>query len=327
MKEIRNLWIDRIKFVLIFLVILGHVGFIRNSFLDISVKGELTNAMKEIIRIIYLFHMPAFVLISGYLTTNRPIVVIYKKSTKFLKLYLIFYVFNIIFSVVCSSSIPSFKELLYPSFGLWYLLALFLWRVLFAFIDKWYNGAFFVIGSCIVSCMSVLLPIPSLLGLNRFLSFLPFFALGCVMRRNGMSLGELSCKSSFLNKWGGQLCLLLSICILAFVEMPPFYGIERGSSFSIVLMRLGHIGLALLLCGAFFPLLKLLPQNERLFVYGGEQSLFIYLYHPYVLLFLSYISSFMLNEITVLLGVSLAILTTVILLCLSRIIFFQKIIS
>ena len=126
------------------------------------------------------------------------------------------------------------------------------------------------------------------------------------------------------DKMGGQLCLLLSICILAFIEMPPFYGIERGLSFSMVLTRLGHIGLALLLCGAFFPLLKLLPQNEQLFVYGGEQSLFIYLYHPYVLLLLSYISSFMFHEITVLMGVILALLTTAILLCLSRVKIFQK---
>lgn len=325
MKGIRNLWIDRIKFILIFLVILGHVGFVRNTFLDISIGGELTNAMKEIIRLIYLFHMPAFILISGYLTTSRPIVEAYKKSTKFIKLYLIFHVFNIILSVVCSSSIPSLKELLYPSFGLWYLLALFLWRILLAFVERWYNGLFFIVCSCMVSSLSVLLPIPSVFGLNRFVSFMPFFIIGYVVRKEWQIISKQKNWEKLI-KWGGQLCLLLSICILAFIEMPPFYGIERGLSFSMVLTRLGHIGLALLLCGAFFPLLKLLPQNEQLFVYGGEQSLFIYLYHPYVLLLLSYISSFMFHEITVLMGVILALLTTAILLCLSRVKIFQKII-
>lgn len=323
----RNLLIDRIKFLLILLVVIGHIGYVRTTFLDIRIAGNLTHSMNDLVRIIYLFHMPAFILISGYLTLHRPVKETFQKSLKFIKLFVIFHSFNLALSFLVSSQIPSFKDIIYPSFGLWYLLALFLWRVLFAFLDKWYNGTVFVIGSCIFSCLSVLLPIPSFLGLNRFLSFLPFFALGYVLRREGLLLDEHRSMSSFLNKWGGRLCLLLSICILAFIEIPPFYGIERGISFSTVLMRMEHIGLALLLCGAVFPLLKLLPQNEQLFVYGGKQSLFIYLYHPYLLLLLSYISSVMFNEITVLIGVFLALLTTAILLFLSRVKFFQILIS
>ena len=64
----RDLKLDAIKFIMIFLVVLGHLGY--NDY------GLGIN------RVIYSFHMPVFIFLSGYFTsqnTNR------EKQTKWLK--------------------------------------------------------------------------------------------------------------------------------------------------------------------------------------------------------------------------------------------------
>ena len=59
-KERVSLW-DNAKFLLIFLVVLGH-------FADYYTKDSLN--MRRLFLFIYLFHMPAFIFISGLFSKN-----------------------------------------------------------------------------------------------------------------------------------------------------------------------------------------------------------------------------------------------------------------
>ena len=83
----KKYFIDNIKVVLIFLVVFGHLI---ERYIDTS------NTLMGIYMFIYIFHMPLFVYISGYLSKN-----INKSNKIFLKNLLIPYIFlNIIWYVL-----------------------------------------------------------------------------------------------------------------------------------------------------------------------------------------------------------------------------------
>lgn len=65
MATSRDSYFDNAKFLLIFLVVFGHI--IRSYIHD-------NDALLHIYKFIYTFHMPAFILISGYFAKgfNRP---------------------------------------------------------------------------------------------------------------------------------------------------------------------------------------------------------------------------------------------------------------
>jgi len=58
--ETRNLYFDNMKFILIFLVVLGHFANLHRL---LPIMGGLNNA-------IYSFHMPLFIYISGYFSRD-----------------------------------------------------------------------------------------------------------------------------------------------------------------------------------------------------------------------------------------------------------------
>lgn len=108
----RNL--DALKFFLICLVVLGHI-----SYNDHGLRVD---------RIIYSFHMPLFVMISGYFTHSQEFRHFMRSSFKLLALYLIFQTLNLLFNHFVIGSSFEIRYYLNPAIGLWYLLCLFLWR-------------------------------------------------------------------------------------------------------------------------------------------------------------------------------------------------------
>ena len=79
-------FIDNIKVVLIFLVVFGHLI---ERYIDTS------DTLMAIYMFIYIFHMPLFIYISGYLSKN-----VNKSKKIFLKDLLIPYIFLLITSVL-----------------------------------------------------------------------------------------------------------------------------------------------------------------------------------------------------------------------------------
>jgi fucose 4-O-acetylase-like acetyltransferase len=100
---------DNAKGVLIFLVVFGHFLL---PYRSVSLVGKVFN-------LIYLFHMPAFVFVSGYLSRivsdNR------KSVIKLCFAYLIFNSLMMVYSAIYEGITPS---LLKPYYSYWYLLAL-----------------------------------------------------------------------------------------------------------------------------------------------------------------------------------------------------------
>ena len=120
----RNYFLDNYKALLIMLVVIGH--FIEPSYNN----TPFLNTLKWII---FSFHMPAFIFISGYFS---------KKTMSFEKLiqklvipYLVYemlYYFLYVFVIHKDTGLYLNR----PKFSLWYLMALFFWRIATPYIKK-----------------------------------------------------------------------------------------------------------------------------------------------------------------------------------------------
>lgn len=128
MDEARDLQFDGLKFLLIFCVVFGHLGCYGYGL--------------RINRMIYSFHMPVFVFLSGYFTSlssNR------EKQNNWLKKTLIIYAvaqithysLRLLLEFGASTikakpfdySLLSWKFLVSPELALWYLVCLLYWRI------------------------------------------------------------------------------------------------------------------------------------------------------------------------------------------------------
>lgn len=159
---------DNIKMLLIFLVVLGHtIAFTQWA-------GD--TSLLCVYNCIYSFHMPLFVFISGYF--SKRITCPRKKDIEILLYpYLVFQVLNVFYVRYIEHNSASWN-LFIPLHQNWYILALFIWRLIipyFQYVNKWVGIAIALGLSLIFSKYQV--P-DNLFVLNYVFVFLPFFVLG-----------------------------------------------------------------------------------------------------------------------------------------------------
>ena len=118
MTKTRDYLFDNYKVLLIFLVVVGHFiqpAYGSNPFID-AVKWMIVS-----------FHMPAFIFISGYFSKRD---IPFGVSVR--KLFVPYLVYEVVYYLFYTFIIQ--KEtglyLTRPKFSLWYLLALFAWRII-----------------------------------------------------------------------------------------------------------------------------------------------------------------------------------------------------
>lgn len=172
----RDCRIDSLKYCLIVLVIIGHV-FSQDQFSSVPLCVVIW-------KWIYMFHMPLFVFISGYLSHKK------KNNRQFLiscwKLLepLIVYQLLLMGYIFLTSGTISLKGLLTPWWVLWYLLSLIYWRTMIQFIPNKLlsHKKALVFLAVVISLVAGYLPFDRFLSLQRTLAFLPFFLLGYFMK-------------------------------------------------------------------------------------------------------------------------------------------------
>src|SRR3954467_6618617 len=117
--KVRTAYYDNAKFLLVFLVVLGH--FIQSYIHDNKIIFTLYTA-------IFLFHMPAFILISGYFAKGYKKKGYFKKSVK--KILIPYFIFQIIYSIyyyLIGKEEKLAFDFVHPHWSLWFLLSLFFW--------------------------------------------------------------------------------------------------------------------------------------------------------------------------------------------------------
>ena len=265
--------IDSIKGVLIILVILGHL-------IGSCGSGELN---EKAWLFIYTFHMPLFILISGYFSRIR------NTSSDFIKSLLPIIKPLIVFQVIylfirCVVFRASF-ELLYlivPYWTLWYLLSLIFWRIMIQFSPKYLlNRPFLYLGFAtgITICFG-LLPYGRILSIQRTFSFYPFFLLGYFMHQGTI-------KQKLWPNLLSYLVIMATILLIVFDLYPTNSKVFlRGAdqySMSDIPNKVYLFLCSFIVSVSFFNIMG--GSNFKYLNLIGKNSLFYYVYHGIIIKF------------------------------------------
>lgn len=264
----RDYLFDNYKVFLIFLVVTGH--FVGPSVSD--------NPFLLILKwIIVSFHMPAFIFISGYFAKKElPLFTIVKKLAVPYVAYEIIYYFWYIFIVHKDTGL----RLLKPKFTLWYLLALFLWRVITPYIKK-------IPGHMVLAVIAGFLigfsnMENNFLTIPRALVYYPFYLAGTSFDRK--TLDRLRTAKGRFAAFGAIIFIIACLTYIGLkgtVPMQIFYGRYNYAS-----MKLGSFEglfwrLILYVFGFLmtFAIMILMTDKKLPVSYIGTRTMGIYLFH------------------------------------------------
>lgn len=263
----RNEVLDSIKCCLIFLVVLGHVLLMTESYYsDRVIKGAISW--------IWFFHMPAFAIISGYFF--NPDVPKTKLVNGVVKLLITYIIMQIALTVIYGPYDLK-KACLVPQYAMWYLLALPCWRVYSFLFKKVTDNLWLTIIIGIITCLvSGFIPI-SYLGFQRICSFCPFFSIGCLFRKHNII-------ERYRHKYTAYALVLLILLFVCFLI--PNRTICSGmcnvpyKSIFQLFTRTSVLVLGVIMSVCFFMVIP----NKKFLSIIGKNTLFVYCYHVFFIL-------------------------------------------
>jgi len=267
----RDSRIDSIKGLLIILVILGHMITCLNNtnFINHGVMG-----------LIYIFHMPLFILISGYLTKNPE-----QQSARSMwkgiwKIFVPMFIFHLISTLRVWYYNDNFLETFtvkFPYGILWYLISLIWWRILLYFTPRSLlrRPALYLGIAVAASLLIGVVHVPPYLSLRRTVNFYIFFLMGYYYRQGLIS------KSLWQNN-KLHIAVVVVLLPLIFWLFPRCGNIMNGADYY------GFQGLPqkamILTCSIFMSLLVFnMTRYNKLLCFIGTDSLFYYLYHQHII--------------------------------------------
>lgn len=260
----RDLTIDTLKGFLIILVILGHL------------IGSLDRSNNVIWNFIYTFHMPLFVLVSGYLSNRDNL-----KLSTIIKPLVVFQLINVTILSIMGADF-SVSYFLVPHWTLWYLLSLVFWRLILKYTSRGLlDRPHMYLGIVMLASLLIGLVMPNgrILSIQRTISFFPFFLMGYYFQTNQIKQ----------KLWGNSLSkiLLVIVCMIVILGYYPIYA-------NILLRNADSYGIDELPSKLFLFLCSLVCVyslwNLRFFctylAKVGKDSLFYYLYHGMIIQFI-----------------------------------------
>ncbi|WGY03483.1 acyltransferase family protein [Nocardioides sp. QY071] len=276
----RDPWLDNAKMGLVTLVVVGHLL----ALLPADGPGG------RVYDFVYLWHMPAFVFLSGYLsrgfryTPSR----LWQLVTTLLVPYVIFE------GALAWFRINVGHEHLYdlwtdPHFPLWYLLAMVAWRLATPILRPLRGGVLVAVGISIAGGLLLAGEWTRWLDAPRIVGFLPFFVLG------------LKTTPEALEWLRGRFAALLGIATFAALWVAAG-SLDEWASRDYLYQRPSELlddptstavltRLLVLLAGVAGALawLSVVPRIGGWFTQMGSASLVIYLFHGFVVKELEYL--------------------------------------
>lgn len=271
MKERVDL-LDNLKGLLIFLVVFGH---------SLELFKDEYFITQVLYVFIYLFHMPAFVFVSGYLSKN----VDKARQTAFTTFFLPFLLFNILWNgiaAIVTWDLDKFSFIT-PGWALWYLMSMFLWKISLKDLVriKYIVPISFIVGLG----AGIFGEFNGILSLSRTLVFFPFFLIGYFTSEDRFF--KLKKPSRFFSCGIILLALSFAIFICYFKVFPVefLYGSDSFQTYTVPIW-LGLISRALLYIIGFsfvFVLANTMTAKNTFFSKIGRNTLPIYILHTYLL--------------------------------------------
>lgn len=273
----RESYFDNAKFILIFLVVFGH--FLQTFIADYA-------GVRVLYIYIYTFHMPAFVLISGFFAKSFGKPGYLKKTMKKLILPYVFFqlIYSIFYYFLLSKDNLSI-QFLDPEWSLWFLLSLFFWNIMlfiFAKIKPWKSICIALFVGLVAGYFDI---IGGYLSLSRTLVFFPFFLVGYFLKKEHFYY----LKTHFVMILGGIFIVLL----LSFITFHPnlndkwFLGSKPYANF-VEVKSLGLFIRALVYLisfGSIAAFFSFIPRKRLFFTKWGKNTLYVNLLHGFFIKF------------------------------------------
>lgn len=281
---------DNCKFFLILFVIVGHI-------LE-TTDLQSSRLSKTIVTVIYSFHMPLFVFISGYFSKTTYSKKMLMDIVKNLILpYAIFQTIYLIFVELMNGETSIYLSYTTPFSMLWFTFCLIGWKLLLPFIHKskfslpvllvagimigyipWV-GNFATVGSGNVT-------IGAVYSLSRFFVFFPFFLIGSQMSRR-----KIPNRITRTHKYIAYAVFAAAIAFTAFffdkINYSWFYGRDSYEKLGISvwyagLYRIVSYSVSLLLCFAFLAMSP--KSNIPIISNMGQRTIYPYLLHVFFII-------------------------------------------
>lgn len=274
MEKQRIYYWDNLKAILIFLVVLSHF------LLPVVDEGRLLETSHFFI---YIFHMPAFVFVTGYFA-KKYMEKDVPQVNRLLGILILFIVYKILIWATKSLLATKFVQIdfLGDKSAPWYLLAMFFWFIYLPLFAKFKPTI--SIGFALL--IALLIGLDSRVGLflcfSRTVVFFPFFLAGYYF--SGKQIEKITKVKSKI----ASITLMLVIVTLIFFgwEIIDKYGdiIYGGANYNelgmpgglAILLRILWYGVA---SAMTLAVMCLIPKRKLAFSYIGSRTLSVYILH------------------------------------------------
>lgn len=269
----RDYYFDNAKFILIFFVVFGHL---LRSFIE---DHEM---VYTIYKVIYTFHMPAFILVSGFFARgfNKKGYVL-KIARKLILPYFLFQLIYSVFYYFLYNKSTLTIDPLNPHWSLWFLISVFFWNVMLIGFSRISApvGLFFAFALGLGAGYADW--ITNYLSLSRTFVFFPLFLLGYHLTKEHIRV---------LTKPAFKIGALISFSVVfaGFFYYPDIdykwllgskpYSEMETASITSMFTRLGFYLLSLLMV---FSFLTIVPKKQYFFTDLGKNTLYVYLLHGF----------------------------------------------
>ncbi len=273
----RVAYLDNARYWVMLLVVIGH-SLTEFVVMD-SAKGVYTW--------IYSFHMPFFILISGY--TARRYMGDYRQVKRIVSTLIIPYLLvetSLQLITKHYDGVPKHLEILSPQWLGWFLAALFVWRIT---TPIWRALKYPITTSIVISLLVGLIEVPNVLALPKILGLLPFYVVGLHMNRERFNrLADNRIRLAAVIILGGSFiwCQMYAHGLTTdwllwkqrYSEAPLLAGPWDGMFQRAQLLAVGFI--------LTFAALALIPHRKSFTTVLGGRTFYCYLLHGYVIILL-----------------------------------------
>jgi fucose 4-O-acetylase-like acetyltransferase len=271
----RDPYLDNAKFLAVLLVVVGHV-WNNLSNLPVVEAGYLW---------LYLFHMPAFVLVTGYLSRRSTTVTPHRARQIVAGLVVPYLLFQAVYGVLGDVATIKSAEpgVLSPAWMMWFLAAVACWRLT---APLWERLRAPVAIAVLVSLVGGATTAGEL-ALTQVLGLLPFFVLGLCLQPHHLTwLHSRAVRTAAGVALGAAA--VASWVVVPVTEMQVEWVLWRTSydQLGVGWLEGGLARLGLLLTGLVLAvaLLALVPRRPMWFTPLGAHTMYAYLLHGLVVL-------------------------------------------
>lgn len=275
--ERKFLW-DNYKFVLILCVVLGHY---------ISYYTEDSENMKRLFFLLYTFHMPAFIFVSGIFSKK---IINEKRWTKVIDYFIMYLFIKGLLTISAELNGESSTFWIFRTGGVdWYAFAIMVFLVI-SMVTCHYKPKFVLLFSIFVGCLSGYHSYDGdFFVIQRILVFYPFFYLGYLMDPDKI---EAIVKKKPIKILSFLIIIMMIIIIwLNINKLNEFLPLLTGRNPYSTLGEYEKIG-GVLRAGYYiivliinFSLIALIPAGKSIISILGKHTMPVYVLHRAVIYF------------------------------------------